>query len=388
MPEDKITNNEVSENASPSDTSKKAIKDGVNWLKDWYTSRYNQGYMTKQAFDEAISQLKNIKIYTTKQGYNRITEEIKNGTLHFYERLQRKGMSAEHWENFVQKNNTFPLGFNANRYLKEPVVFIDFDPLKKERGDNPQYISSIIIHELTHQTAPTNDSEYYTDLAFQGMDTEQFVQRHKKFNLEHLSQKEAIADITPQIMQDTDTPLVKPETQNKSQTKANSEYQESMLEGVEPNAYLDSKVEIYARIMQLRYDFGLKPDEPFTEEHLEKIKKRAEAAHAENRLKTDTDKSYRADIDYFILNRYTPEVIKKVMNSTVQINAAESEKALRQSLKNQEYLASVQGKISSPDKNDDIAERFAQRAAQKEKTKTTTKPRAQITLKPDTNEYA
>lgn len=107
MPEDKITNHEVSENASPSDTSKKAIKDGVNWLKDWYTSRYNQGYMTKQAFDEVISQLKNIKIYTTKQGYNRITEEIKNGTLHFNEKLQRKGMSAEHWENFVQKTIPF-----------------------------------------------------------------------------------------------------------------------------------------------------------------------------------------------------------------------------------------------------------------------------------------
>lgn len=386
MSEDNMTEKEISENEFPSDTTKQAIKDGVNWLKDWYTERYNQGYMTEHAYEEAINQLKNVKIYTTSQGYNRITEELKKGTLHFKKELQEKGMKVENWENFVQKNNNFPVGFNAAKYLEEPAVFIDINRIKKEVGNNPQYISSVIIHELTHQTAPTNDSEYYTDLAFKGMNTEQFIENHKKYNLKHLSQKKAIADITPQIVQDTNTPLVKPETKSKSQTKANPDYQESMLEGVEANAYLDSKAEIYARIMQLRYDFGLKPNEPFSMEHLEEIKKRAEAARAENRSKTNADKDYRADVDYFIFTRYTPEVIQKVLNSTVQIDDSESEKSLHQSLKNQEYMASVQKKLPSTSKDDETAKRFDKRSAEKEKQ--TPAIQTQIVINSNRNEYA
>jgi hypothetical protein len=70
--------------------------------------------------------------------------------------------------------------------------------------------------------------------------------------------------------------------------------------------------------MQLRYDFGLKPDETFTAEQIAEIEKRANEARA--RFNSEEERS-KADIDFNIVNRYRSGTIQDLLNYTAEEKA-------------------------------------------------------------------
>ena len=78
------------ENDNPSPETQQAIKDGVNWLANWYKERCDAGVISSEEYESAIKKLQEVKIYTTKQGSNRITEELEKGNLHFTPELMQK----------------------------------------------------------------------------------------------------------------------------------------------------------------------------------------------------------------------------------------------------------------------------------------------------------
>lgn len=278
------------ENDNPSPETQQAIKDGVNWLANWYKERCNAGVISSEEYESAIKKLQEVKIYTSKQGTNRVTEELENGNLHFTPDLQKKGATIDMWKNTMKNQNTFPLGWCARKQIKEPVIIIDIDKIKEQRGSDPKEISSVIVHELTHLTADCFHAEQDVKKIICGVDID--IEAKKTYNLSHNKNAESIT-IKPNIIADTNTPLVIPKVDNSKTllTGNTDKTYDFMNDGVSYNKYLDTNNEIYARIMQLRYENGVKADDLISEEDLKKI---------EN--------------DMNIINRYKPQTVSSILN--------------------------------------------------------------------------
>ena len=81
--------------------------------------------------------------------------------------------------------------------------------------------------------------------------------------------------------------------------------------------------------MQLRYDFGLKPDETFTKEQIDEIERRAQIAKEQFENGESTNK---ADIDFNIVKRYRNGMIRDMLNYT-----AEEKTDVKSTMKVQEW---------------------------------------------------
>ncbi len=278
------------ENDNPSPETQQAIKDGINWLANWYKERCDAGVISSEEYESAIKKLQEVKIYTTKQGSNRITEELENGNLHFTPELQEKGATIDMWKDLMAAKNTFPLGWCARKQIKEPAIIIDIDKIKEQRGNDPKEISSVIIHELTHLTADCFHANHDVKKIMCGEDIN--IEAKKAYNLSHNKSVENIT-INPNIIADTNTPLVVPKVDNSKTLLAGNtdETYGFMNDGVSYNKYLDANNEIYARIMQFRYENGLQADDLISNEDLKKM---------EN--------------DRNVIDRYKPQVISSILN--------------------------------------------------------------------------
>mgnify|MGYP007069913051 CR=1 FL=1 len=81
--------------------------------------------------------------------------------------------------------------------------------------------------------------------------------------------------------------------------------------------------------MQLRYDFGLKPNETFTNEQIDEIERRAQVAKEKFQNSENIEK---ADIDFNIVNRYRNGTLQDMLNYT-----AEEKTDVKSSMKVQEW---------------------------------------------------
>ncbi len=281
----------MAENDNPSLETKKAIKEGINWLADWYRKRCDAGMISNEEYEQAINQLKNVRIYTTKQGMNRLTEELQNQTLHFSSRIERSGATVLDWQMFMMKNNVFPLGYCAGDNIKEPVILLDIDAINEKYNNDPKKITSKVIHELTHLTAGNFGSEQDIIDAMNGIDIDDKAKAKREINLAS-NKKAEVIEIVPNIIKDTDTPLVIPDEDNTKKIKYDTDETRNFLrDNVFFNPYLDNEGEVYARIMELRYNAGLNANESVNEKDLEAIEDGVD-----------------------IINRYKPYIVKSILN--------------------------------------------------------------------------
>lgn len=312
---------DMTENDNPSLETKKAIADGVNWLADWYKERCEAGIISSDEYLTAIQKLKDVKIYTTKQGMNRITEELEKQNLHFSESVLRNGATISGWKEFMKRKNTFPQGWCARNNIEEPVIILDVDAILQKSGGDRKKITSTVVHELTHLTADVFDSEASVKDAVNGINITDKAQNKRKFNLEH-NETVAKAEITPNIISDTNTPLVVPEVDNAKMMRHSDTNQtrDFLKDGIMFNSYLDGENEMYARIMELRYNTGLKADMPVNE----------------NDLKTLED-------DNEVLDRYKTSFIQTILNDVAVKEGTKSQMHC-QSLLAQHSLAKLKDK--------------------------------------------
>ncbi|MBP5352903.1 MAG: hypothetical protein J6Y91_03970 [Alphaproteobacteria bacterium] len=283
------------ENDNPSIETQQAIKDGINWIANWYKDRCDAGVISSEEYADAVKKLQQVKIYTTKQGTNRVTEELEKGNLHFKPELLKKGASVEMWKKLMAQKNTFPLGWCAKDNIEEPVIILDIDKIKEKMGNDPKAITSEVIHELTHLTADSFHAEQDVKKIIYGENIDGAAKR--AYNSAH---HQSVGNITinPNIIADTNTALVVPVIDNaKTLLHSNTgENYDFMNDGVSYNKYLDGNNEIYARMMQLRYENGLKAGELIRPDDLHKM------LHDED-----------------IINRYKAPVIISILNDVAMV---------------------------------------------------------------------
>lgn len=330
-----------------SEEDKKAITDGANWLSEWMTERYNQGFLSKNEYTQAMDNLKNVKVYTTHHGLDRLIVALEKGELHFsdetikeyskaYEQTlaQRVGVADISLLSAEQKKNLFaslgdenlskeqqavaffkqncssseePLGFHL-RNTKEANIFLDVDRIKQKSEDGyfPS-LTSVVVHELTHSLRLTNQ-EKHIQQALYGYS----IARERRVP----DEKMTACTIHPEFVADPED-FSKYFTERKQKKDLQTEVNPGIRlnEGVEYQPYLDNNKEVYARLMQLRYDFGLKPDESFSMEQINEIERRAQASKQKYK---DGDTAKVCDIDFLIVSRYTKAAVRKMLNWTAE----------------------------------------------------------------------
>lgn len=294
IPEEKFHHNHTStENDNPSSQTKAAIKEGVNWLANWYKERCNAGKVSFNEYTTAIEKLQQVKIYTTKQGTNRITEDLEKGVLHFRSDLLEQGATINGWKKFMTSKNTFPLGWCPREIIEEPVIIIDIDKINEKHGGKTSSITSTVIHELTHLTARVFNAEENVEQILAGKDISKRVQKRDSTN------QVAPVYIDPVIITDTNTPLVIPPIDN-AQELINSTTDKRcsfMNDGIPYSKYMDNPHEIYGRIMEMRYNQGWNG--------------------GENVEKTDLDKTNDDDLD--IIGRYKKTIVTSILNDVADV---------------------------------------------------------------------
>jgi len=349
---------DTSTNRALSDEDKQAITDGANWLSQWMTERYNQGVLSKAEYTQAINSLKDIKVYTTDKGYDRLLEALENGELHFSEtaakriakaydkkhpfknllsgednkkladfgisfgdsNLTDEQKSIAYFREYLENNpsSTGLLGFHLSD-IKESVVFLNVDKLKQSSGEvGCPTLTSLAVHEMTHNLKLDMQE-----------DTIISILKGVKYRNAPDPRKEQLTApvITPEFIAESDTEM--PLHKGKKERSTDNENNIILKEGVTFDSYLDSSEEIYARLMQLRYDFGLKPNETFTREQIDEIERRAIAAKEAFKNGESTSK---ADIDFNIVNRYRKGMLKDMLNYT-----AEEKTDVKSTMKVQEW---------------------------------------------------
>ena len=148
----------------------------------------------------------------TEKGTSRCVEALEKGELHFRDSIIRDYGSKENALKAlkaamaVRGESDGNIGFNARAVVKEPTVFINIANYKKNKGHiELRSLSSLVLHEAAHAA----------DLRF---------------------------------------------SENMVSVIGNKE----VNSGVEYDAYRDSGMEIYARLMQMRKDLALDADKVFT----------------------------------------------------------------------------------------------------------------------------
>ena len=183
-------------------------------LREWLAERKRSGKVidNEQDYARAIQNIDGIQVFVTEKGTSRCVEALEKGELHFRDSIIRDYGSMENALKAlkaamaVRGESDGNIGFNARAVVKEPTVFINIANYTKNKGHiELRPLSSLVLHEAAHAA----------DLRF---------------------------------------------SENMVSVISNKE----VNSGVEYDAYRDSGMEIYARLMQMRKDLALDADKVFT----------------------------------------------------------------------------------------------------------------------------
>lgn len=190
------------------------VYDGLFSLREWLEDRKKSGKIIDngQDYAQAIQNIDGIQVFVTEKGTSRYVEALEKGELHFHDSIIRTYGSKENALKALKaamaarEESDGNIGFNARAVVKEPTVFINIANYKKNKGHlELRPLSSLVLHEAAHAA----------DLRF---------------------------------------------SENMVSVIGNKE----VNPGIEYDAYKDSGMEIYARLMQMRKDLALDADKVFT----------------------------------------------------------------------------------------------------------------------------
>lgn len=197
---------------------------GLFSLREWLEDRKKSGKIIDNGRDyaQAIQNIDGIQVFVTEKGTSRYVEALEKGELHFRDSIIRTYGSKENALKALQAamaargESDGNIGFNARAVVKEPTVFINIANYKKNKGHiELRPLSSLVLHEAAHAA----------DLRF---------------------------------------------GENMVSVIGNKE----VNSGVEYDAYKDSGMEIYARLMQMRKDLALDADKVFTLEDVAAMRRK------------------------------------------------------------------------------------------------------------------
>ena len=295
------------ENKNPSEKTRQQITEGVEFVYDWLSERYEAGKLSNVEYKQSVEKLRNMKVFTTSNYSDRLISALESGEVHINKDLIEAGYTVDKVKDILlesPKKDT-SMGFSV-RFLEEPAAFINIDKIN-ERADVGKIpgVSSIVAHEVTH-VLDLEVSEYVID--------EALCEKYGKPNqFPKRSPEKAV--IKPQVIGDNDI------TYEHGNLKATSKVLPGVVlnEGVVYNSYADSGKEVYARIMQMRYDMKLDPKKTYTPEDVEQLRKQVmEKRLQEHKAGEEYGK------DYHIFNRYSNEQISHFLNDTAQVEQAKN----------------------------------------------------------------
>lgn len=197
---------------------------GLFSLREWLEDRKKSGKIIDngQDYAQAIQNIDGIQVFVTEKGTSRYVEALEKGELHFRDSIIRTYGSKENAMKALKAamaargESDGNIGFNARAVVKEPTVFINIANYKKNKGHiELRPLSSLVLHEAAHAA----------DLRF---------------------------------------------SENMVSVIGNKE----VNSGVEYDAYKDSGMEIYARLMQMRKDLALDADKVFTLEDVAAMRRK------------------------------------------------------------------------------------------------------------------
>lgn len=197
---------------------------GLFSLREWLEDRKKSGQIIDngQDYAQAIQNIDGIQVFVTEKGTSRYVEALEKGELHFRDSIIRTYGSKENALKALKAamaargESDGNIGFNARAVVKEPTVFINIANYKKNKGHiELRPLSSLVLHEAAHAA----------DLRF---------------------------------------------SENMVSAIGNKE----VNSGVEYDAYKDSGMEIYARLMQMRKDLALDADKVFTLEDVAAMRRK------------------------------------------------------------------------------------------------------------------
>lgn len=197
---------------------------GLFSLREWLEDRKKSGKIIDNGRDyaQAIQNIDGIQVFVTEKGTSRYVEALEKGELHFRDSIIRTYGSKENALKALKAamaargESDGNIGFNARAVVKEPTVFINIANYKKNKGHiELRPLSSLVLHEAAHAA----------DLRF---------------------------------------------SENMVSVIGNKE----VNSGVEYDAYKDSGMEIYARLMQMRKDLALDADKVFTLEDVAAMRRK------------------------------------------------------------------------------------------------------------------
>lgn len=195
---------------------------GLFSLREWLEDRKKSGKIIDngQDYARAIQNIDGIQVFVTEKGEARLVEALEKGELHFRDEVIRYFGSEEEalkqLKAAMAARKGTAIGFNARNFVKEPTVFINIANYKKNKGHiELRPLSSLVLHEAAHAA----------DLRF---------------------------------------------SENMVSVIGNKE----VNSGVEYDAYKDSGMEIYARLMQMRKDLALDADKVFTLEDVAAMRRK------------------------------------------------------------------------------------------------------------------
>ena len=200
------------------------VYDGLFSLREWLEDRKKSGKIIDngQDYAQAIQNIDGIQVFVTEKGTSRYVEALEKGELHFHDSIIRTYGSKENALKALKAamaargESDGNIGFNARAVVKEPTVFINIANYKKNKGHlELRPLSSLVLHEAAHAA----------DLRF---------------------------------------------SENMVSVIGNKE----VNPGVEYDAYKDSGMEIYARLMQMRKDLALDADKVFTLEDVAAMRRK------------------------------------------------------------------------------------------------------------------
>lgn len=200
------------------------VYDGLFSLREWLEDRKKSDKIIDngQDYAQAIQNIDGIQVFVTEKGTSRYVEALEKGELHFHDSLIRTYGSKENALKALKAamaargESDGNIGFNARAVVKEPTVFINIANYKKNKGHiELRPLSSLVLHEAAHAA----------DLRF---------------------------------------------SENMVSVIGNKE----VNPGVEYDAYKDSGMEIYARLMQMRKDLALDADKVFTLEDVAAMRRK------------------------------------------------------------------------------------------------------------------
>lgn len=200
------------------------VYDGLFSLREWLEDRKKSGKIIDngQDYAQAIQNIDGIQVFVTEKGTSRYIEALEKGELHFRDSIIRTYGSKENALKALKAamaargESDGNIGFNARAVVKEPTVFINIANYKKNKGHiELRPLSSLVLHEAAHAA----------DLKF---------------------------------------------SENMVSVIGNKE----VNPGVEYDAYKDSGMEIYARLMQMRKDLALDADKVFTLEDVAAMRRK------------------------------------------------------------------------------------------------------------------